>query len=205
MSMQNKPVIMETRRLILRPWKKNKADAKALYRYAKDARVGPAAGWPVHKDVAESLQIIRDVLSTPGIYALVLKETREPVGAAGVTYGSTGRKYLKEHEAEIGYWIGVPYWGQGLVPEAVRRLLAMCFEELDMETVWCGYYDDNVKSRRVQEKCGFVYDHKEENVRVEALNEYRTEHFTKLTRQRWMTGPGKELLNDDQDHTGEGL
>ena len=46
MSMQNKPMIMETRRLILRPWKKNKADAKALYRYAKDARVGPAAGWP---------------------------------------------------------------------------------------------------------------------------------------------------------------
>lgn len=64
---------------------------------------------------------------------------------------------MAEHEAEIGYWIGVPFWGQGLIPEAVRALLARCFEELGCEAVWCGYYDGNDKSRRVQEKCGFLY------------------------------------------------
>ena len=185
MGSDHKPVILETERLILRPWKKNKADAKALYQYAKDSRVGPVAGWPVHRDAAQSLQVIRDVLSTPDIYALVLKKTGSPVGSAGITYGSTGRKFLQEHEAEIGYWIGVPYWGRGLVPEAVRCLLQRCFTGLDMQTVWCGYFDGNEKSRRVQEKCGFVYDHTEENSFIPALGETRTEHFTKLTRQRW--------------------
>ena len=48
-----------TERLILRPWEEN--DAKSLYEYAKDPKVGPAAGWPVHTSVENSLEIIRNV------------------------------------------------------------------------------------------------------------------------------------------------
>ena len=73
---------LETKRLILRPWRE--ADAEALYQYAKDPRVGPAAGWPVHTSVENSREIIRTVLSEPETYAVVLKETREPVGSAGL-------------------------------------------------------------------------------------------------------------------------
>ena len=62
-----------TERLILRPWKE--ADAKSLYEYARDPRVGPIAGWPVHTSVENSLEIIRTVFSAPEIYAVVLKET----------------------------------------------------------------------------------------------------------------------------------
>lgn len=58
---------------------------------------------------------------------------------------------MQPGHAEIGYWIGKPYWGQGLIPEAVRALLARSFNELKLEAVWCGYYDGNVKSRRVIE------------------------------------------------------
>lgn len=54
----------ETERLILRPW--NTGDAEALYRYAKDDRIGPIAGWPVHTSVENSRQIIEDVLSARG-------------------------------------------------------------------------------------------------------------------------------------------
>lgn len=188
-----KPLIMETERLILRPWKKNKADAKALYRLAKDPKVGPAAGWPVHRDPANSLEVIREVLCTPDIYAVILKESGDLVGAAGITYGATGRRYLKADEGEIGYWIGVPYWGRGLAPEAVSRLLERCFLELGMSAVWCGYYEGNEKSRHVQEKCGFVYDHAEDDVMVEALGERRREHFTRLTKDRWLQRRPKEL------------
>ena len=179
---------METQRLWLRPWKKNKADAKALYAYAKDPRIGPAAGWPVHKDTAESLQIIRDVLSTPDIYALVLKETGRIVGCAGITYKETGRRFLKEDEGEIGYWIGRPYWGKGLAGEAVGRLLDRCFGELGMNRVWCGYFEGNTASRRVQEKCGFVYDHAVPHTPCPLLHEERTEHFMCLTRERFLKG-----------------
>lgn len=50
---------LTTERLLLRPWKES--DAESLYQYAKDERVGPIAGWPAHRSVEESREVIRDV------------------------------------------------------------------------------------------------------------------------------------------------
>lgn len=180
-------MILETERLLLRPWEETLADAEELYKYAKDPAVGPAAGWPVHSSVENSMEIIRTVLSAPETYAVVLKSTGLPVGSAGILRAGQGEASMDKTEAEIGYWIGVPYWGQGLIPEAVRELLRRCFEELDCTAVWCGYYDGNEKSRRVQEKCGFRPHHSARR-EVALLGEVRTEHFTRLTREQWEAG-----------------
>lgn len=142
---------METQRLILRPWTEN--DAESLYNYAKDPAIGPIAGWPPHTSVENSREIIRDILSAPETYAVVLKETNEPIGSVGIMFADGVHSAdMQDGDAEIGYWIGVPYWGQGLIPEAVQRLLKRCFVELDVKRVWCGHYDGNIKSRRVMEK-----------------------------------------------------
>ena len=172
----------ETARLLLRPWEAG--DAEELFRYAQDPAVGPIAGWPPHRDAADSLSIIQGVLSAPETYAVVLKATGKPVGSAGVLFGDRGTAPMGEHEGEIGYWIGVPYWGQGLIPEAVEELLRRCFEELGCTAVWCGYYDGNLKSKRVQEKCGFRYHHTTENA-PSPMGDLRTEHFTRMTREEW--------------------
>ncbi len=176
---------LETERLILRPWKKNKADAKELYRYAKNPKVGPIAGWPVHRDAGHSLQIIREVLCTPGLFAIVLKETGKPIGCVGLTYGATGRKYLKADEAELGYWLGEPYWGMGLAAEASRRMIRYAFEELGMTKVWAAYYEGNDRSRLLQERLGFTYHHSVKEEYVAQLSEVRTEHFCCLDRTVW--------------------
>lgn len=174
---------METQRLILRPWTEN--DAESLYKYAKDPAVGPIAGWPPHTSVENSREIICDILSAPETYAVVLKETNEPIGSVGIMFtGGVHSAEMQDGDAEIGYWIGVPYWGQGLIPEAVQRLLKRCFVELDVKRVWCGHYDGNIKSRRVMEKCGFKYHHTEEG-KTSPLGDIRTEHFTLLTREDW--------------------
>lgn len=176
-------MILETGRLILRRWEE--ADAEELYQYAKDPAVGPIAGWPPHTSVGNSREIIRDVLTAPETYAVVLKETGKPVGSIGIMFGKNGNAPMGEQEAEIGYWIGVPYWGQGLIPEAVRELLRRCFEDLNCTAVWCGYYDGNLKSKRVQEKCGFRYHHTEKDKLCELMGDIRTEHFTYLTKENW--------------------
>ena len=132
-----------------------------------------------------SLEIIRGVLSEPETYAVVLKETGKPVGSVGIMRKGHGSAPMGNSEAEIGYWIGVPYWGQGLIPEAVRELLRRCFEELSCTGVWCGYYNGNEKSKRVQEKCGFVYHHTERDKPCALMNDIRTEHFTYLTKDTW--------------------
>ncbi len=182
--MASDKIRLEADRLYLRPWKKNKSDAKELYRYGKDPKIGPSAGWAVHRDVAYSMEIIRNILSPAGIFAIVLRETDKPIGAVGLTYGSTGRKYLAPDEAELGYWIGAPYWGQGLAREAAQRLLRYAFEDLGMHAVWAACFDGNERSRQLQERMGFVYQRSEETF-AEELGERKLEHFSKLTRDDW--------------------
>ena len=168
---------LETERLILRPWRKS--DAAALYKYAKDEPVGDAAGWPPHKSTEESEEVIRTVFSAPEIYAIVPKTAKEPVGCVGLVFKR--RASMKDGDAEIGYWIGVPYWGRGLVPEAVACLLKRAFGTLGIDTVWCAYYEGNERSRRVAEKCGFRFHHVEE-----AAYGVAAECFTCLSREEWV-------------------
>ena len=87
---------------------------------------------------------------------------------------------------ELGYWLGKPFWGQGIMPEATREILRHAFEDCGMRKVWCGYYEGNTKSKRVQEKCGFKYQWKSENVDVPLMNEKRTGHVSCITRQDWL-------------------
>jgi RimJ/RimL family protein N-acetyltransferase len=175
---------LQTERLILRAWQKS--DAASLYQYAKNPNIGPIAGWQPHTSVEDSRQIIKNVLSAPETYAVVLKETGEAIGSAGImTADGMHSAEMADDEGEIGYWIAEEYWGQGLIPEAVEELLRHAFEDLGFTAVWCGYYDGNEKSKRVQEKCGFVYHHSEHNKPVPLLNDFRTEHFTKLAREDW--------------------
>lgn len=175
--------LLETSRLILRPWQET--DAEALYKYAKDPAIGPIAGWPPHTSVENSLEIIRTVFAAPETYAVVLKDTGEPVGSVGIMFGDGMHSAaMKDGEAEIGYWIGVPYWGQGLIPEAVRCLLHRCFTCLGMSAIWCGYYDGNRQSRRVMEKCGLTYHHTETG-NTSPLGDIRTEHFMRITAEEW--------------------
>ena len=174
---------LETERLILRPWEET--DAEECYKYAKDPRVGPIAGWPVHTSVENSRQIIRDVLMVPETYAIVLKKTGLPVGSIGLHHNDLAEK---DDESELGYWLGVPYWGQGMVPEASREILRHAFEDLGLARVWCCYYDGNEKSKRVQEKLGFKYQWTTETVPVLLLGETRKGHVNLMTREEWLKG-----------------
>ena len=71
--------MMETERLLLRPWQES--DAEALYRWASDPEVGPAAGWSPHTSVEDSRDIIRTVLSEEGTFAVVPKDGNgDPIG-----------------------------------------------------------------------------------------------------------------------------
>jgi RimJ/RimL family protein N-acetyltransferase len=175
-------MILQTERLILRPWEET--DAEECYRYAKDSRVGPAAGWPVHTSVENSRQIIRDVLMKPETYAIVLRETGLPVGSIGLHHNDLAER---DDEAELGYWIGVPYWGRGLVPEAAQELLRHAFEDLSLNRIWCSYYNGNDKSKRVQEKLGFEYQWTTDDVPVPQMEETRRGHVNLLTKEEWLT------------------
>lgn len=192
-------MIIETKRLILRPWEE--ADAESLYEYAKDPKVGPIAGWPIHTSVENSKEIIRNVLSAQHTFAVTLKGENKAIGSIGLMIGKDSNIEILEDEAELGYWIGVPFWGNAYIPEASRALIQYAFTELKMKKVWCGYFEGNEKSKRVQEKCGFKPHHMEKDKRWELMNDIRTEYITCLTFEDWNvhidiadTKDAKELL-----------
>ncbi len=151
---------------------------------------------PVHTSVESSGQIIRDVLSKPGIFAIVLKETGLPVGSIGLHFHSDLAR--KDDECELGYWLGVPYWGRGIVPEAAREILRHAFEDLKLARVWCGYYDGNTKSRRVQEKLGFTYQWTNDDTPVPQMGETRKGHVNLLTREAWAARQGADPVGEEK-------
>ena len=173
-------MILKTKRLILRPWSEN--DAEELYKYASVPEVGPPAGWPPHTSAENSREIIRTVLSAPETYAVCLKENGKPIGSIALHRNDLAEK---DDEYELGYWIGKPFWGQGMIPEASRALLRHAFENLGMRAVWCGYYEGNEKSKRVQEKLGFVYQYTTDGLEVSLVNEIRTGHTNLMTKEHW--------------------
>lgn len=176
--------MFETERLILRPW--NDEDAKDLYEYAKDPTVGPSAGWPVHTSLENSREIIRTVLSEKETYTVCLKERGKAIGSIGL-FSPTASHVCEigTDEMEVGYWIGAPHWGQGLIPEAVRRLMEYAFLSLGCNALWCGYYEGNIKSKRCMEKCGFKLHHIEKDKPCPLMGDTRTEYYTKISREEW--------------------
>lgn len=113
------------------------------------------------------------------------KNEGRPVGCVGYHKNGSGNLELGEDEAEIGYWIGVPYWGQGLIPEAAAELVRFLFEDIKLNRLWCCSSTENKKSRRVWEKCGFIYHHTEEDKFFELVNETRSTDFACLAKADW--------------------
>ena len=151
--------MMETNRILLRPW--NEGDAEALFKYARDPEVGPRAGWPPHKSYAESLQIIRTIFSREGMWAVIWKETGEPIGCVGYLPSTASNLKIAETECEVGYWIARPYWGMGICTEAMKLVVDYCIRVKGFTTLLGDYFLDNPSSGRVMEKCGFTDTGKE--------------------------------------------
>lgn len=176
-------MILSTKRMVLRPWREN--DAESLYEYACDPRVGIIAGWPPHKSVEESREIINTVFNLPNVWALTLKDEDKAIGCIGISSSEYANFPIAFDEGEVGYWIGVPFWGKGLVPEALREVIRYAFEDLRLNALWCGYFDGNEQSKRVGDKCGFCYHHTDQDKLIDLTGEIRTEHITRLTRKDW--------------------
>lgn len=172
---------LKSRRIFLRPW--NEEDAPRLYDLARDPDIGPRAGWPIHTSVENSREIIRNILSAPETYALMLQENDLPVGSIGLKKPEERFEDLFGRQLEIGYWLGKKFWGCGLMPEAVNLMLKHGFEDLNCAAIWCAHYDFNDQSRRVIEKCGFHYRRSCETTNL--LGETNVTLYYAMTKEEW--------------------
>ena len=140
--------VLKTARLILRAPREH--DAEALARLAGDRRIAENTARILHPyrlDDAE--QFVASVNRQDGEATFVVCRGDELIGACGVE--------PRQGAAEIGYWLGVPYWGCGYATEAARAVIDYAFGELRHETLQSGARVSNPVSRRVLEKCDFQW------------------------------------------------
>lgn len=175
-------MILSTERLMFRRW--SEADAPVLYKYASDPEVGSRAGWPPHKSEEESLEIIRTLFNSDSMWAIVLKETGEPIGCIGYMVKGQSNIDLGDNDAEIGYWIARPYWNRGICTEALRWMIDVCFNEKHFHVLWSDYFIDNPASGRVMRKCGFEETGVETTCPNLMEGKDRTVRVTKLEKMR---------------------
>ncbi len=148
-------VVLRTDRLTLRPWRES--DLSDLYEYARVDGVGQMAGWNPHRDMEESRAILHSFIRHRKTFALEYQG--KVIGSLGVEeYSEENYPELENLRGrEIGYVLSRDYWGMGLMPEAVKAVIAWLFSETGLDFLICGHFDHNARSRRVVEKCGFRY------------------------------------------------
>src|ERR1044071_10357642 len=141
--------VLETKRLVLRAPRLE--DAKAVAQLANDRRIAEnTARIPHPYSLADAEKFIASVNRDDNEIAFLITREKAVLGAVGI---STGER----EPPDLGYWLGVPFWGHGYATEAVRAVIDHAFADLDYEVLGAGARVTNPASRRVLEKCGFQW------------------------------------------------
>jgi RimJ/RimL family protein N-acetyltransferase len=168
--------VLETERLMLR--RPTLADVKAIARLADDRRIAENTRrlpHPYSQDHA--IEFVRGTAGDDRGTVFLIENNHTPIGMVGVDW--------REPEApELGYWLGVEYWGQGFGTEAARAVIDFTFEEFDVEQLVAGARVSNPSSRNILEKCGFQWSGVELH-RFEALGSSTPVDCFRLSRGVW--------------------
>ena len=148
-------VILKTERLLIRPWRQS--DLDDFYSYASVDGVGQMAGWKPHESKKESKIILDMFISHKKTFALEYQG--KVIGSVGIEkYNETHFPEFENKKCrEIGYVLSKEYWGQGLMPEALKEVIRFLFENANLDVIFCGHFLWNEQSHRVQEKSGFKH------------------------------------------------
>ena len=144
---------METERLILRPWLAD--DLDDLYEYSSDERVGSMAGWKPHINREEARKALDEYMVQENHWAIVLKSEDKVIGAIKLNPDNNRGKYYAK---AISFVLSPLYWGKGIMTEALKRIIRYSFDELKIDLLSAFHYSENLRSKRVIEKCGFEYE-----------------------------------------------
>ena len=149
--------VIETERLILRPFRCE--DAEAMFRnWASDPAVTQYLCWPAHENIGVTQWVLKDWISQydkPDYYqwAIVLKELGQPMGSIAAVKVNDNANWV-----EIGYCIGKNWWRKGIMSEALGALLAFFFQEVGVGRIQAKHDPRNPNSGAVMAKCGMRYE-----------------------------------------------
>lgn len=148
--------ILETHRLILRPFRME--DTSAMFRnWAGSDEVTEFLTWPTYPSeaaVAEKMAVWAAEADDPKVFrwAITLRALGEPIGSLAAVLNE------KTDSVELGWCIGKPWWGQGIMAEAGAAVFAYLFERVGINRIEGRYDMRNGKSGRVMQKLGMTLE-----------------------------------------------
>lgn len=148
--------VLETDRLILRPFRKS--DAEDVFTcWESDPEVAKYMFWTSHNDPEKTkewirFEIVQIQVSDWYRFALVTKDSNELIGTALIYYEDEVQSW------EIGYNLGRKFWGKGYTAEAMKRVLKFSKEVLHLTEVVGRYAKENPASGNVMRKLGFTFE-----------------------------------------------
>lgn len=164
---------------ILRPWHIN--DLESLVKYANNPKIPRymTDTFP-HPYLPENGKNFIELATkdTP-IHIFAIEIEGEAVGGIGIhPQGDILRK-----NAELGYWIAEPFWGKGIITQAVKQMLDFAFDTYDINRVFARPFGTNLGSQKVLEKAGFVLEGRFEKT-IFKNGEYEDELFYAVRREQ---------------------
>ena len=128
-------------------------DAQSLVRYANNRNV---ARWlrdrfPHPYTTADARTFLAAVAALNPQTTFAISTDEEAIGGVGLEFGSDIHRFT----AELGYWLGEPFWGRGIRTDAARHLTAWAFQNLEIYRIYATVFAGNQASMRVLEKAGF--------------------------------------------------
>ena len=180
--------VLATARLELRA--PHRSDCNAIATLVNDRRIAAnTARIPYPYAIEDAEQFVASVNKREGEACFVITLDGTPIGMCSVD--------LREDGLELGYWLGVAYWGHGFATEAARALIDHAFGDLEHETLISGARVNNPASRRVLEKCGFQWTGVRLS-RIRAINSAAPIDRFRLDRGLWASlkswGPVKHVV-----------
>ena len=130
-------------------------DLDDYYEFGKNEHVGPNAGWKPFpsKDIAN--KVLSGLILHKETFAISDINTHHLIGTISIyNYGIRKYKYVKS----LGFSLKEELWGKGIMTEAVKLVIDYIFNQTDCEVLEVGHHSDNIGSKRVIEKCGFIFD-----------------------------------------------
>jgi RimJ/RimL family protein N-acetyltransferase len=141
--------VLETKRLALRAPRLE--DAKTVATLANDRRIAEnTARIPHPYKMSDAESFIASASKTGEAVFLITLRDKSIIGACGIVFHD-------DDAPELGFWLGLPYWGQGYATEALHAVIDYAFTDLSHEALQAGARVTNPASRRVLEKCGFQW------------------------------------------------
>ena len=130
-------------------------DLMLFYRLGSDVEACRASGAKPAEDIVQAQLQLEKNIELGNCFAIVKKDT---LNAIGLIYASPDIHRLNRKAYMLSYRLDRNYWGRGYMPQAVMYMLKFLFMNMGADVVSVAHFTENLRSKRVIEKCGFVYE-----------------------------------------------